>query len=152
MTFRRALTFVVLTPFALLGLGLFVLLAGAFYETAFFPSARPTRALGALFQNPAAAEVLQSEQHGAFKFGDTIYTAQATVRGKDLRLQPYLELAQAPSLRRVLGGWDTCNEMLKRPDTELSFYKVGQAGPGNLDSYVVWQPTTQLFCLIHVEV
>ena len=151
MTFRRAVLAVALVPVALLGLGVLVLLAGTFYEAAVFSNARPTRALEALFQNPAAAEVLQSEQHGAFGFSDTMYTAQAVVRGERLRLQPYLVPAEPISTRRVMGGWDTCSDLLRRPDAELKFYAVGKAGPGTLDSYVIWHPAGQLFCLIHVE-
>ncbi|MHA0034722.1 hypothetical protein [Deinococcus sp. PESE-13] len=151
MTFWRAVLAVALVPVALLGLGLLALLAGTFYESAVFSSARPTRALGALLQNPAAAKVLQSEQHGAFGFGDTIYTSQAVVQGEKLRLQPYLSPAEPNSIRRVMGGWDTCGDLLRRPDAELKFYAVGKAGPGTLDSYVIWHPAGQLFCLIHVE-
>ena len=152
MTFWRVLGCLALFPFLLVGLGVIVVLGVGFYEDSIFFRKRPEKALRAFFLNPEQAHVLESEQHGAFKFGDVIHTAHGTVQGVSLQLQPYMTPMMSEDPRRLFGGWETCDKLLSDKDENLKFYGVSsKTGPSNLDSYIVEQPDTHTFCFIHVE-
>lgn len=152
MTFWRVLGCLAVLPVLLVGLGVITVLGAGFYEDSIFFKQRPEKALRAFFLNPEEAQVLESEQHGAFKFGDVIHTAQGTVRGASLQLQPYMTPMTGKNPRRLFGGWETCDQLLRDKNENLKFYGVSsKTGPSNLDSYIVEQPATHTFCFIHVE-
>ena len=153
MTFWRLLGLIALIPLTPVAVGILAFPAMLYYNGHVFPQRRPERALKALFLNPSQAQVIESEQHGAFMIGKNAhYLAQGTVAGLNLRLRPYMVLGDAESIRRVLGGWKTCDQILQDADSNLKFYGVSmENGPGDLDSYVVYQPSSHKFCFNHLD-
>ncbi|WP_420597035.1 hypothetical protein [Deinococcus sp.] len=135
-----------------------LLVAGATaYARWVFPHSRPTRALSAIFQNPAEAQVVRSTQNGAFMVGrHAMYVAKISVQGEQLKLQPYLQISAQAGNSFWREFWTerfgyVCSELLNQPPSEISFHSVGENAPGGMDSYVAYSKTTHTYCVDHLQ-
>lgn len=145
-------------PGCLLGMGVLALCLLSVWIILNAVSHRPTQALEGTFQNPQAAQVIKFMQGGRKWFYPTTYTATVLVRGRDLRLQPYLRSsADTYMIRRILDGWGVCNELLKKPKPETLYFHnsdpqgAGVLGPGNIEIYGVQHLLTRTYCFVYVE-
>lgn len=122
-------------------------------------SDRPVQALKGTFQNPQAAQLIRFTQSGRKWIYPTLYTATVTAQGEDLRLRLYIKPSRnSNTIRRILGGWDACNDLFKKPETEILYYdnsdpqSTGVLGPGNTEIYGIYHPLTHTYCFVYVEV